>query len=81
MRLAIASVGKNLSASLQQQQQKGHASADGAGGEKEEEAAGDFANIERIGKLVREIKGGECRAPLLLSSPFLAKGGKLTMCD
>ncbi|BGP00862.1 hypothetical protein NBRC10513v2_000987 [Rhodotorula toruloides] len=40
MRLAIASVGKNLSDSL----------AGGDGG-------GDFANIDKIGRLVREIKG------------------------
>lgn len=44
MRLAIASVGKNLSDSLT-------GGADGEGG-------GDFANIEKIGRLVREIKGG-----------------------
>ncbi|BGP22171.1 translin-associated factor X [Rhodotorula toruloides] len=40
MRLAIASVGKNLSDSL-------------AGGE----GGGDFASIDKIGRLVREIKG------------------------
>lgn len=44
MRLAIASVGKNLSDSL----------AGGDGG-------GDFANIDKIGRLVREIKGGDSR--------------------
>ncbi|GAA5920658.1 hypothetical protein JCM6882_003450 [Rhodosporidiobolus microsporus] len=47
MRLAIASVGRNLSDSL------GGAAVDGADGKSE----GDFANIEYIGRVVREIKG------------------------
>jgi len=44
MRLAIASVGKNLSSSLNSQ--------------KEGEEAESFTDIDRIGRLVREIKGG-----------------------
>lgn len=47
MRLAIASVGKNLSSSLQPQKE-------GQG-----EEAESFTDIDRIGRLVREIKGGE----------------------
>lgn len=53
MRLAIASVGKNLHASLS-------ATATTAGGSDDNGTGGggaDFANIDRIGKLVREIKG------------------------
>ncbi|GAA5826207.1 hypothetical protein JCM11251_007208 [Rhodosporidiobolus azoricus] len=49
MRLAIASVGRNLSESL------GGASAPGDGADGKN--AGDFANIEYIGRVVREIKG------------------------
>ena len=47
MRLAIASVGKNLSSSLNEQ--------------KEGEEAESFTDIDRIGRLVREIKGGTLR--------------------
>ena len=58
MRLAIASVGKNLHASLL-------SAPTAAGGSDENDDGGggggaDFANIDRIGKLVREIKGRTC---------------------
>jgi hypothetical protein len=52
MRLAIASVGRNLSGSLTGEGEKGE---------------GDFANIEYIGRLVREIKGGASSFLSLLS--------------
>ncbi|POY73483.1 hypothetical protein BMF94_3420 [Rhodotorula taiwanensis] len=66
MRLAIASVGKNLSASL--------AGQSGGGGD---EGGGDFADIDRIGKLVREIKGE--MDPLAIYARWLPK--KLTVLD
>jgi len=50
MRLAIASVGKNLSSSLNQS--------------KEGEETESFTDIDRIGRLVREIKGGTLRISL-----------------
>ncbi|GAA5979218.1 hypothetical protein JCM10908_002843 [Rhodotorula pacifica] len=66
MRLAIASVGRNLSASLSAGQTEG-------GGE----GGADFANIDRIGKLVREIKGE--MDPLAIYARWLPK--KLTVLD
>lgn len=50
MRLAIASVGKNLHASLSAPTAAAGDQGGGGGG-------ADFANIDRIGQLVREIKG------------------------
>ncbi|BGP13207.1 hypothetical protein JCM10213_000214 [Rhodosporidiobolus nylandii] len=64
MRLAIASVGRNLSDSL------------GKGGEAEG-SDGDFANIEYIGRLVREIKGE--MDPLAVHCRWLPK--KLQVLD
>lgn len=55
MRLAIASVGKNLHASLSAPATTAAATG-GRTGENDNGGA-DFANIDRIGKLVREIKG------------------------
>ncbi|GAA5876868.1 hypothetical protein JCM3774_000795 [Rhodotorula dairenensis] len=68
MRLAIASVGKNLHASL--------AGPDGDRSGNERGAAG-FADIDRIGKLVREIKGE--MDPLAIYARWLPK--KLTVLD
>lgn len=53
MRLAIASVGKNLHASLSAPT----TAAAGGGTDENDNGGADFANIDRIGKLVREIKG------------------------
>ncbi|GAA6029972.1 hypothetical protein JCM8097_009195 [Rhodosporidiobolus ruineniae] len=63
MRLAIASVGRNLTDSL--------------GGKAGEEGEGNFANIEYIGRLVREIKGE--MDPLAIHCRWLPK--KLQVLD
>ncbi|TKA57050.1 hypothetical protein B0A53_01006 [Rhodotorula sp. CCFEE 5036] len=75
MRLAIASVGKNLHASLSAPATTAAATG-GRTGENDNGGA-DFANIDRIGKLVREIKGQ--MDPLAVHARWLPK--KLTVLD